>query len=74
MTPSPSSGIRSDAEQVRVQERLLIRGNTLGGVVEAAFTILLTGGEVPHDQLTGLRDDLRGWTADVRAVASEEAP
>jgi hypothetical protein len=25
--------IRSDAEQVRVLERLLIQGNTLGGVV-----------------------------------------
>ena len=66
--------IRSDAAQVRVQERLLIRGNTLGVVVSSALSILVHGGEVPLHQLEGLRNDLDTWTRDVRAVASEEAP
>jgi hypothetical protein len=66
--------IRSLEEQVRVQERLLIRGNTLGGVVAAVLLLLANESEIPAEELLGYANELRSWTADVRAVSSEEAP
>ncbi len=66
--------IRSDAEQVRVQERLLIAGNTQAGVVVAVLKLLADGREFDPDELLQHAADLARWAADVRAVASEEAP
>lgn len=66
--------IRSEGEQERIQKRLLTRSNTLGGVVAAALELLAAGQEVDEAQLASLAADLRAWTADVRAVSSEEAP
>ncbi|MEA2255582.1 MAG: hypothetical protein QOG35_1627 [Solirubrobacteraceae bacterium] len=74
MSAPQADRIRTLEEQVRVCERLLARGNTLGGVVAAALDVLAAGREVSGDQLRSLSADLRAWTADVRAVASEEAP
>jgi hypothetical protein len=70
----PVERIRSAGEQERIQKNLLIRGNTLGGVVASALELLAAGREVDRAQLTSLASRLRAWTADVRAVASEEAP
>lgn len=81
MVSNDSGRIRSCEEQCRVQERLLLRGNTLGVVVASALELLAAGRSLPETngidtqtQLEGLAQDLRSWTADVRAVASEEAP
>ena len=66
--------IRTAEEQVRVQARLLTAGNTLGGVVASVIHLLASGREIPADELLGYERELRSWTADVRAVLSEEAP
>ena len=63
-----------EAERMRVQERLLTRGNTLGGVVASVLELLAHGREFESEQLRRYAGELREWTADVRAVASEERP
>lgn len=69
-----SDAIRTAEEQCRVQERLLLRGNTLGGVIASVLHLLAHDREVPVDELLRYERELRGWTADVRAVSSEEKP
>lgn len=74
MTPDPV--LDKLTERERVQEKLLIRGNTLGGVIAAVLMMVGDGraDEIPEDEIRGYEQELRAWTADVRAVASEERP
>lgn len=74
MSEGGEARIRTPQEQVRVQKRLLTRGNTLCGVVASVLQLLADGREIPADELRGYERDLRRWTADVRAVSSEERP
>jgi hypothetical protein len=66
--------IRSAEEEVRVQERLLIRGNTEARVIVALLGLLADGREFAPDELRRHASDLKAWADDVRAVAGEEAP
>jgi hypothetical protein len=63
------------AETERVMKQLLLRGNTLAESV--ASLLALVEADVPESHgapVRDYRDRLRAWSADVRAVASEEKP
>lgn len=68
------SRIRTDAEQSRVQEQLLLRFNTIAVVCVAALEQLASGVEIDPDEVRGYARELSAVAADARAVASEEAP
>lgn len=69
-----TDGFRSDAEQARVQARLIGRAVTLTAVVASVLKVLRRGGTIADDEMDRYERELRTWNADARAIASEERP
>jgi hypothetical protein len=63
-----------DHGQARTLERLLVRGNTIAVVAAATLRGIVADHDIGEEEILRYADELMQWSADVRAVASEQMP